>query len=403
MAEKRKDNKGRNLRTGESQRSDGRYEYKYKDYSGKRRTIYSMDLADLREREKTIQKDLADGINTEYAKRTLNEQFAVYLGTKTKLRDTTREAYVYMWNNMIGNNPIGQMEIGKIKKSNILKVYAELSKRGCKNGTILDLHNVLHPTLQLAVDDDILRSNPCRGCAEEYRKSDAKERKALTLEEQEILFQFMKETIYSVYIPMVKFMIGTACRCSEVTGLTWDDVDMYKRTISINHQLIYKGMNGKTMYILHEPKTKKGNRIIPMTNDVYDALREQKKLQMTLGRLCHEEVCGLDNFVFTNRNAKPIISSNVNDILRRIVNKYNKQERKNAKMEKRKPKLLPNISAHVLRHTGCTRMAECRIDVKALQYIMGHESIATTMDIYNHVDTTRVANELQKMDKIKIG
>ena len=64
---------------------------------------------------------------------------------------------------------------------------------------------------------------------------------------------------------------------------------------------------------------------------------------------------------------------------------------------------MPHISAHTLRHTGCTRMAECGIDIKTLQYIMGHESIATTMDIYNHVDTTRVAVELQKMDKIKIG
>ena len=64
MAEKRKDNKGRNWRTGESQRSDGRYEYKYTDYSGKRKTVYSLDLAELREKEKKIQKDLEDGINT---------------------------------------------------------------------------------------------------------------------------------------------------------------------------------------------------------------------------------------------------------------------------------------------------------------------------------------------------
>lgn len=49
----RKDNKGRNLRTGESQRSDGRYMYRYKDeITGKRITIYDMDLASLREQEK---------------------------------------------------------------------------------------------------------------------------------------------------------------------------------------------------------------------------------------------------------------------------------------------------------------------------------------------------------------
>ena len=82
MAEKRKDNKGRNLRTGESQRRDGRYEYKYIACNGKRKTIYSLDLAELREKERQIQRDLEDGINAEYAKRTLNRQFEYYLQTK---------------------------------------------------------------------------------------------------------------------------------------------------------------------------------------------------------------------------------------------------------------------------------------------------------------------------------
>lgn len=403
MAEKRKDKKGRNLYTGESQRSDGRYEYKYTDYTGKRKTIYSLDLAELREREKKIKKDLEDGINAGDAKRTLNEQFEIYLQTKLKLRDTTLEAYRYMWSITIQNSVIGGMEIGKIKKSNVLKVYAQLSERGLKNGTIQDIHNVLHPTLQLAVDDNIIRSNPCKGCADEYRKKDAKEKEALTLEEQEIMFRFMEESIYAIYIPMLRFMIGTACRCSEMTGLTWNDVDMKNRTISINHQLIYKVMAGESKYIMHEPKTKKGKRVIPMTNDVYDALHEQKKLQLALGTFCKEEICGLTDFVFTNRNAKPFISGNVNDILRRMINQYNKKETKRATAQKREPRLLPHISAHTLRHTGCTRMAECGVDVKTLQYIMGHESIATTMDIYNHVDTVRVAAELQKMSKVKIG
>ena len=379
MAEKRKDNKGRNLRTGESQRRDGRYEYKYIACNGKRKTIYSLDLAELREKERQIQRDLEDGINAEYAKRTLNRQFEYYLQTKLKLRDTTLETYRYMWGIAIKDSPLGEMEIGKIKKSNILKVYATLSKKGYKNGTIQDIHNILHPTLQLAVDDAVIRSNPCKGCTDEYRKKDAKEKEALTLEEQNTMFEFMEGSIYAIYIPMIKFMIGTACRCSEMTGLTWEDVDMKERTISINHQLIYKVMDGQTRYVLHEPKTKKGKRVIPMTRDVYDALHEQKKLQLALGTFCNEEVCGLKGFVFTNRNARPIISGNVNDILRRLVNKCNENERKKAENEGREARELPHISAHTLRHTGCTRMAECGVDVKTLQYIMGHESIETTI------------------------
>ena len=45
-------------------------------------------------------------------------------------------------------------------------------------------------------------------------------------------------------------------------------------------------------------------------------------------------------------------------------------------------KLLSKISAHIMRHTACTRMAEKRIDVKVLQYIMGHAHIDVTMEVY---------------------
>ena len=53
---KRKDSKGRILKTGESQRKDGIYMYRYSDIRGKRKTIYSNDLKELRERS-SIQRD----------------------------------------------------------------------------------------------------------------------------------------------------------------------------------------------------------------------------------------------------------------------------------------------------------------------------------------------------------
>jgi len=63
MSAKRKDNKGRVLRTGESQRTDLTYQYRYTDITGKRRTVYANDLQELRKKEKSIQKDVEDGIN----------------------------------------------------------------------------------------------------------------------------------------------------------------------------------------------------------------------------------------------------------------------------------------------------------------------------------------------------
>ena len=60
---KRKDSKGRILKTGESQRKDGIYMYRYSDIRGKRKTIYSRDSKELRERESLIQRDSFDSID----------------------------------------------------------------------------------------------------------------------------------------------------------------------------------------------------------------------------------------------------------------------------------------------------------------------------------------------------
>lgn len=53
--------------------------------------------------------------------------------------------------------------------------------------------------------------------------------------------------------------------------------------------------------------------------------------------------------------------------------------------EHRKADLLPRISAHNLRHTACTNMAKQGMNVKVLQYIMGHAHSDVTMDVYNHI------------------
>ena len=62
----RKDNRGRNLKVGESQRKDGRYMYRYTDQrTGERITIYDTDLAALREKERQIARDQEDGLVTD--------------------------------------------------------------------------------------------------------------------------------------------------------------------------------------------------------------------------------------------------------------------------------------------------------------------------------------------------
>ena len=395
MANSRKDHKGRKLREGESWRNDGRYSYRYTDIrTGKRQTIYAQDLPELREKEKQIAKDIDDNILTDNAikKMTLNTLFERYLATR-KLADSTRVNYTRIWNNQV-RDEIGNIKVVQILPSHIKGFYSKLSKVGYAHSTIKNINTMIYPALEMAVDDDIIRKNPCKGCLQEF-SNNASERISLTEKEQEIFLEFIKQSnVYSHHYPLIMFMIGTAVRCGEAIGLTWSDVDFKNREVNINHQLRYKKSNKSYGFYADSPKTDSGVRIIPMTTDVFKALAEQRKNQMSRGWKTDVEIDGYSDFVFSTKNRNPIMPSAVNSILLNIVNRYNKS---NEAKEK-----LPHISAHNLRHTGCTRMAEAGVDQKVLQYIMGHSNISVTMEVYNHVSSERSRKEINKLEKIRL-
>lgn len=411
MAEKRKDSRGRILRDGEHQRENGKYEYKY-DYFGSRKTVYSWKLVptdktpqgkredlSLREKEKAIQSSLDSGIDSyRAAKTSFNELFRMYLGTKAKIKDTTREHYKKLWKLHIEGEALGKMMIPNIKKVHIQHFYSMMHKAGEADATIRMYHNnLINPSLQFAVDNDLIRKNPAKGCMEGF--GGYQKREALTVKEQQEFIKFVSgNNAYKLHLPMIRVMLGTACRIGEISGLTWDDVDMKKRMISINHQLQYSKIDGQAQYYISTPKTESGIRQIPMTEQVYKAFLEQKRLDLLLGRRGVVTVEGYDNFVFLNGNGKPYTISSFNAVLGNIVQQYNKKEEKKAEKEKRDPVLLPHISNHILRHTGCTRMAEAGIDPKVLQVIMGHSDISVTMKVYNHVDNERMKKEIQRIE-----
>ena len=85
----RKDQKGRVLKTGESQRKDGIYQYRYTDIRGKRQTVYASDLKILREKEKEIQNALYSNQNYSEGNITVHELVEQYLALKNGIKRKT--------------------------------------------------------------------------------------------------------------------------------------------------------------------------------------------------------------------------------------------------------------------------------------------------------------------------
>lgn len=398
----RKDSKGRNLHTGESQRKDGTYMYRYTDpRSGKRQTVYAKDLQDLRAQEKQIAKDMDDDILSDSAakKMTVNMLFEKYMETK-EISDTTRVNYVKMWNNH-AKDEIGSIRVVQLRSSHVRAFYAKMSRAEYSHSTIKMIHALLFPALEMAVDDDIIRKNPARKALSGDYGETAKEKDVLTPEQQDRLLGFMSDSnVYNVYVPMITVMLETGVRCGELIGLTWNDIDLENKELSINHQLIYKDLGDGYKFHAGTPKTEAGIRLIPLSRKAYKAFTEQKKVNFMLGRRCTEDIDGYTDFIFLAKTGRPLMPGAVNNVIYNIIDAYNREEAGRAKKEHRRAELLPKISAHNMRHTACTNMARQGMNVKISQYIMGHAHSDVTLDVYNHLTkAVDIKAEIAKLDK----
>lgn len=389
MAKARKDLRGRALRKGEMQRSsDKRYVYSYTDPLGRRKYLYANDLVTLRQKEAELTKNQLDGLDIYVAgKATVNFVFDRYMSLKTNLRQTTRSNYLYMYDRFV-RDTFGNKKIADIKFSDVLQFYnCLLEEQEIQINTLESIHTLLHPTFQLAVRDDIIRNNPTDGVmAEIKRNSDHRTgvRHALTIPQQRAFMEHIaNHPVYCHWWAMFTILLGTGCRIGEALGLRWEDLDYENRVISINHSLVYYPVGDSRTSVQHisKPKTKAGERTIPMLDSVKDAFEMLWEEQQENG-WNDVEIDGMHGFIFCNRFGNVPNPQSVNRAIKRIVADYNASEEVNAKKEHREAVMLPDFSAHHLRHTFCTRLCEQETNLKVIQSIMGHKDIKTTMDIY---------------------
>lgn len=407
MAKSRKDNRGRALRKGESQRTDNTYVYTYTDPFKKRRFVYAKDLQTLREKQDKLKKEQLDGLDSYLAgNATLNFVFDRYMSTKYDLRKTTKSNYLYMYNHFVRDG-FGERLIAELKYSDVKYFYLYLlNEKGLQANTVDTIHTILHPTFQLAVRDDIIRKNPSDGVMAEIKKKAGKNkgiRHALTIQQQRAFLNYIaNEPVFSHWLPLFTVLLGTGCRIGEVIGLRWQDVDYENRIININHSVVYYAVAGaptkKSVFQVSLPKTEAGIRDVPMMDEVYEALQQEYEYQRENG-FNSTTIDGMTGFIFCNRFGNVHNPQTVNRTIKRILENYNAEEVLNAKKERRQPIILPHFSCHHLRHTFCTRLCENESNLKVIQAVMGHANIETTMDIYAEATAEKKKEAIENLSK----
>ena len=206
----------------------------------------------------------------------------------------------------------------------------------------------------------------------------------MTEEQQGLWMTFIREDkTYAKYYDEFVVLLGTGMRVSEFCGLTMNDLDFESRRIRVDHQLV-RERSGK--YYVEKTKTACGVRYIPMTDDVYQSLKNilacRKKVKV------ETIVDGYSGFILLDKDSKPKVALHIENEMRWAMKKY-------GKLHPDQP--LPNITPHVFRHTFCTNMANAGMDVKTLQYLMGHSDVGVTLNIYTHASYDRAAEQMAKL------
>lgn len=271
-----------------------------------------------------------------------------------------------------------------LKKLSTYHVQRCLDAIGGSCSTFVKNYNICHGALEKAVELGMIVRNPCKGVT--FPEDDTEAMRVLTQEEQG---RFINALAGEYYRPMFLMYLYTGLRLGEGIPLTWEDIDLEKRTIRVNKKAIVRhdyASHTAKLEIQDFCKTKSSKRRVMITSGLVSVLKAHKTAMMAQaaqeGRAWSES-----NLAFPNTKGNMLYSRNLQTSLEKIFARAG----------------IEGATMHTLRHTYATRCFEAGVDIKAVSEQLGHANVKTTYNIYVHLlDDTKVKeiDKLAGIDKL---
>lgn len=226
--------------------------------------------------------------------------------------------------------------------------------------------NILFQTLESAVRDNLISSNPCAMVI--MPQQQRYEAKFYNQEQINALLNAVKdEPLY----PLLKLTVVYGLRRSEVLGLKWDSVDFDADTITIKHTVT------KVSTIVEKDKTKNATsyRSFPIVPEIKQLLLTLKKREQENCKLlgtCYNE----NDYILKWDDGRPFSPDYVSQRFSRLLEINN----------------MPHIRFHELRHSCASFLINMGFTLKDVQEWLGHSDIKMTANIYGHLDVNRKKN-----------
>lgn len=374
---------GKELGKGITQRKDGKYQARFVNRFGKRQTIYADTPTEI---SKKLRTELYKDDNQSNVLRnatTLDEWYEQWMRVyKCHCRNTTKRTYWICYRRI-------QTELGNIKLLNLNRmILQETFNQLATDNVRCDCKAVLVDMLNCAVEAELIAKNPALGIRTVLNHDRKEEKRILSDDEIETLLEASKGyPIHSFFI----VALGTGMRMGEILGLTWDCVDFNVGIIRVRKTLCYLPNDGvNAIYEFHPPKTQAGDRRIPMTKIVRDALLELKESKESIEHK-YQAPKGFEDLVFCSKTNRPINEANIRASIRMVVDRINREN---------PDKEFEVFTPHGLRHTFATKAIANGMRPKTLQTILGHQSLQMTMDLYCHVEPDTLKEEMALMGEM---
>ncbi|MDP4091123.1 MAG: site-specific integrase [Bacillota bacterium] len=330
------------------------------------------------EAEKALRKALEEFENTGVSKADSNVSVSDYFDywfknyVEINCKYNTQQDYRIVIENHI-KPAFGTYKLKAVTPGMLQDFINKKYLNGFSRSSLSNFHGVLSGALKAAVYPyQFIKENPMQYVKlpkdNKYKKEE-EDLKIISLDDfNRIIERFPFGS--SFYVPL-QIAFNTGLRAAEVCGLTWDCIDLDKKTLRVEKILISKG---KGIYEFGTPKTKSSNRTITIGKTLISVLRKQKTYQNE-NKLKYGEHYKKSDFVCTRENGENITTDSLK-YLSRVVN-Y---------------ELGIDFNFHSLRHTHATMLLEAGANIKSIQKRLGHSNIATTMNTYSH-DTQKMKND----------
>jgi integrase len=340
-------------------RKDGRWMASMSLPNGRRKHFLGRTRAEAAAKLTEAMADRQKGIPIVTSRQNVSQYLTYWLeSVKGSVRPRTHESYDL---NVRRLKPlIGKTRLNSLSPAAIERAYAELVAGGLSRRSVVQAHTVLHNALKKAVKWGLLGRNPTEAVS--VPRPERNEMKTLSEEQVRTLFA---ATAGSYYHGLWVLLTTTGLRLGEALGLMWEDVDFVSSRLMVRRAL-QRQRDHKL--VLVEPKTAKSRRTVYFPEGTSQALREHRRLQAE-ARLLAGSGWQDNGLVFCTETGRPIEPAGVSKRLQRILKKAE----------------LPQIRVHDLRHTAATLHLARGENPKVVQELLGHSTIAVTMDTYSHV------------------